>query len=172
MMDRRVLIGATLMTACLALSACGSSEAQIPTAGAKRMLAALETSRSAFDSQDCFAAEEAATVLAAEIDGLDAASDGALRNALNEGTENLSRLIAETCPGDTGIETTTTDTTTTDTTTGTTTDTTTTDTTTDTTTTDTTTTDTTTDTTTTDTITTTPGGGGTGGTGGIEGAGE
>ncbi len=161
---RRVLIGAALTTACLALSACGSSDGEIPTAGAKRMLAALEASQSAFDSRDCSAAEEATAVLAAEIAGLDADSDGALRNALNEGTENLSRLIEETCSGDTGTgtTTTTTDPTTTDTTTDAT-DTTTTDTTTDT---------TTTDTTTTDTTTTTPGSDGTGGTGGIEGAGE
>jgi len=156
-----VALGTTVI-ASIVLGACGNDGGTIPAQTARAMLVELGDTREQFDASDCLAAADRATQLNLQVQELSSKVDGQLRNALEEGSENLKLLIEEsdTCletpvePSTTTTAPTTTDTSTTDTTT------------TDTTTTDTTTTDTTTDTTTTDPATTTTDPGGTGGTGG------
>lgn len=101
-------IGATsvMLAACLAVSACGSSDDGLSRDQAQTLRATLQSAGDDFDAGDPCAAADDALALSAQIDELGPEVDAELRNALSSGAENLAVLTGDACAGAEATETT------------------------------------------------------------------
>jgi penicillin-binding protein 2A len=92
---RAAIVAALGAVSVAALSACGGEDAKLlPGHTAREITANLESVQQLSDEGDCLGAESAATQVSEQIETLDGV-DRKLKEALSDGAERLSEVVAE-----------------------------------------------------------------------------